>query len=376
MSERAKSGNPVVFLFAGGGTGGHLYPALAIAQKLEKTVKECEIHFVGTKKGIENRVVPEYGYPLHLISVRGVTRKLTPANIVVPFCVLWSLLQCGRILFKIRPAAVVGTGGYVSGPVLFMASLLGYPTLVQEQNSYPGVTTRLLAKRVKKVHLSFKESLKYFKKQSNLIISGNPVRDLSIRLSKKEARQHFNLETEKPTLLVFGGSQGAVAINHAVLDSLEMLMHETDVQIIWSTGKTGFQEVKERIKKYSYRIWVSNYIDEMEVAYAASDLVISRAGAMTLAEITMCRLPSILIPYPYAAAGHQVANARSLEKSGAAVVIVEKDLEGYVLAKEISRLLDDSNTLKQMQQAAENAAFPNATTEIVQSVLEIAKFQN
>ena len=376
MSERAKSGNPVVFLFAGGGTGGHLYPALAIAQKLEKTVKECEIHFVGTKKGIENRVVPEHGYPLHLISVRGVTRKLTPANIVVPFRVLWSLLQCGRILFKIRPAAVVGTGGYVSGPVLFMASLLGYPTLIQEQNSYPGVTTRLLAKRVKKVHLSFKESLKYFKKQSNLIISGNPVRDLRIRLSKKQARQHFNLKAEKPTLLVFGGSQGAVAINHAMLDSLEMLMHETDVQIIWSTGKTGFQKVKERIKEYSYRICVSNYIDEMEVAYAASDLVISRAGAMTLAEITMCRLPSILIPYPYAAAGHQVANARSLEKSGAAVVIVEKDLEGYVLAKEISRLLDDSNTLKKMQQAAANAAFPNATTEIVQSVLEIVKFQN
>lgn len=375
MDEPAKTGNPVVFVFAGGGTGGHLYPALAIAKELEKTVGKCEIHFVGTKKGIENRVVPDYGYPLHLISVRGVTRKPTPTNAVVPFRVLWSLLQCGRILCKTRPAAVVGTGGYVSGPVLFMASLLGYPTLIQEQNSYPGVTTRLLAKRAKRVHLSFKESLKYFKKQSNLIVSGNPVRDLRIRLSKKEARQHFNLEAEKSTLLVFGGSQGAVAINHAVLDSLEMLMHETDVQIIWSTGKTGFQEVQERIKEYSNRIWISNYIDEMQVAYAASDLVISRAGAMTLAEITMYRLPSILIPYPYAAAGHQLANARSLEKSGAAVVIVEKDLEGYILAKEISRLLDDSNTLKKMQQAAGNAAFPNATTEIVKSVLEISRLK-
>lgn len=376
MSGRSKGANPVVFLFAGGGTGGHLYPALAIAQLLEKTVQECEIHFVGTKKGIENRVIPGYGYPLHLISVRGVSRKLTLANGAVPFRVLWSLVQCGRILHKIKPAAVVGTGGYVSGPVLFMASLFGYPTLIQEQNSYPGVTTRLLAKKVKRVHLSFEESKKYFKKQSNLVISGNPVRDFKITLSKEKARQHFNLDTEKPTLLVFGGSQGAVAINRAVLDALEKLMHDTKVQIIWSTGTTGFQEVKEKITKYSNRIWVSDYIDDMEKAYAACDLVISRAGAMALAEITICGLPSILIPYPFAAAGHQVANARSLEKSGAAVVIVEKDLDGYLLAKEVSRLLGDSEALKKMQQAAVRAAFPNATTEIVQSVLEIAKFQN
>ncbi len=375
MRALAKPTSRIVFLFAGGGTGGHLYPAIAIARMLEKKTK-CEIHFVGTKRGIESRVIPGYGYPLHFISVRGVARRLTLANITVPFYVLWSFWQCSRILLKTRPVAVIGTGGYVSGPVLFIASLFCYPTLIQEQNSYPGVTTRLLARRVKRVHLSFQESVKYLKRKSNLVVSGNPVRDFKITLSRAKARQRFDLDPEKPTLLVFGGSQGAVTINRAVIDALEKLMHDTDVQIIWSTGKTGFQEVKEKIIKYSNRIWVSNYIDEMEVAYAASDLVISRAGAMTLAEITFCGLPSILIPYPYAAAGHQVANARSLEKSGAAVVIVENELQGDVVEKEVSRLLHDSNGLKKMQHAAASAAFPNATAEIVQSILEIAKFQN
>ncbi len=363
------------YIFAGGGTGGHLYPAVAIARRIEQLRPHCEIHFVGALRGIENRVVPELGFPLHRIAVRGVERRLTPRNLLVPFALLWSLLQCAVILLKIRPAAVIGTGGYVSGPVLFMASLFGFATVIQEQNSFPGATTRLLAKFVRRVHLSFEESKKYFKKQEKLFVTGNPVRQFDLAKDKRKARQKFGLAGDAPTLLVTGGSQGARAVNQALLGCIEQLMSETSLQIIWSAGKYDAQKVKESASRFGDKIWVSDFISDMDDAYAAADFALTRAGALTLAELTLFGLPSILIPYPYAAANHQETNAKALQQNGAAIVILEKKLSPELLATTIKDLLLHPDKRSAMGEAAGRAAFPSATDDIVHSIIDIAKIE-
>ncbi len=360
-----------MFLFAGGGTGGHLYPAIAIAQKIAESLPAAEIHFVGTAKGLECKVIPTLGYSLHLIAVRGFARRWTVANVLVPFRLMWSLLQCVGILIQTKPSAVIGTGGYVSGPMLMLAALFGYPTLVQEQNSYPGVTTRMLARWVDRVHLSFQESVRFFKKKEKLIVSGNPVRDLRLGVSKQEARMQFGLHPDKPTMLVFGGSQGALAVNKAVIGCLGDLMEHTDLQLIWSTGTTSLQEVRQATEKYAARIWVADFISNMAFAYAASDFAVCRAGALTLAEITLYGLPAILIPLPHAAANHQVINANALEKLGAAMVLREEELRESLLAESIKSLLMNTAKRQAMSTAARAAAFPNATNEIVQSIFSL-----
>ncbi len=363
------------YIFAGGGTGGHLYPAVAIARRIEQLRPGCDIHFIGAMHGIENRVVPRLGFPLHRIAVRGVVRSLTPKNLLVPFMLLWSLLQCTAILIKIRPVAVIGTGGYVSGPVLFMASLLGFATVIQEQNSYPGATTRLLAKFVRRVHLGFEESIKYFKKQEKLFVTGNPVRQFDLALDKSKARKKFGLDAEAPTLLLTGGSQGARAVNRALLGCLEQLMADTPLQIIWSAGKHDVQEIKESAGRFGGRIWVSDFIANMEDAYAAADLAVTRAGALTLAELTLCGVPSILIPYPHAAANHQEMNAIALQQCGAAILIREEKLSPEILATTIKDLLLHPDKRLAMREAAVRAAFPSATDDIVHSIFDVAKIE-
>jgi len=244
---------------------------------------------------------------------------------------------------------------------------------VQEQNSYPGVTTRMLAKWVDQVHLSFQDSVRFFKKREKLIVSGNPVRDLSPTVSKQEAIRQFNLRPDKPTMLVFGGSQGALAVNRAVIDCLDELFDTTDLQIIWSTGKTGLTDVQKTAQMHASRIWVSDYISDMAIAYAASDFAVCRAGALTLAEITLCGLPAILIPLRHAAANHQVMNAIALEKRGAAIVVREEELAGKSLAGPIKSLLGNVEKRRTMSTAARASAFPNARNEIVQSIFALAQ---
>lgn len=361
------------YVFAGGGTGGHLYPAVAIAQRIQDLRPDAMIHFVGTSRGLENRVIPELGYPLSLIAVRGVVRSFTLKNLLVPFVLVYSLLQCVVIMLKFRPSAVIGTGGYVSGPVLFTASLLGFPTLIQEQNDYPGATTRLLAKVVKRVHISFEASRRHFKNEKKLRLTGNPVRNFSFAKSKKEARKEFGLDPDKPTLLVFGGSQGAQAMNKALLDSLDKLMADSNVQVIWSTGKFDIETIRKNVVTYSDRLWVSDYISDMETAYIAADLALGRAGALTIAELTLAGLPSILVPFPYAAANHQEKNARALEALGACVMILQNELTAEKLTTEILSLLKNEDKRTAMSIASKKAAFPTATNDIVESVFEIER---
>jgi len=368
--------NSEKYIFAGGGTGGHLYPAIAIAVRLQQLHPDCEIHFVGTSRGIESRVVPELNFPLHLISVRGLVRSFTLKNVLVPFMLMWSVLQCAVLLLKIRPVAVIGTGGYVSGPVLFVAGFLRFPTIIQEQNSYPGATTRLLSMFVTRVHLSFEESKKYFKNKKKLVVSGNPVRQFDLSMDKSKAREKLGLSPDRPTLLVTGGSQGAHAINEALLGCLDQLMAETSLQLIWSTGKGDVEHVQKITKSFGARIFAAAFISNMEEAYAAADLAMARAGALSLAEITLCGLPSVLIPYPFAAANHQQTNAESLRQSGAAVVIRQDELTPELLLAALKELLSNPEKMAAMKKAAANAAFPKATDDLVRSIFKTAKIEN
>ncbi len=361
------------YICAGGGTGGHLYPAIAIAQRIKEERPEARIIFVGTARGLESRVIPELGYPLAVIAVRGLARRLTLKNLLLPFVLFYSLLQCLALLFKFRPVAVIGTGGYVSGPLLFTASLLGFPTLIQEQNGYPGATTRLLARVVKRVHISFEESRRYFKNEKKLRLTGNPVRRFTFAKSKEDACREFGLAADKPILLVFGGSQGAQAINNALLETLDDLMIQSDVQIIWSTGKYDIHNVRKNVEKYSDRLWVSEYISDMETAYTAAALALGRAGALTIAELTLAGVPAILVPFPHAAANHQEKNARALVAVGACVMILQKDLTADRLLAEILSVLNDEQKKRALSDAAKKAAFPTATADIVESVFEIER---
>jgi len=359
------------FIFAGGGTGGHLYPAVALAEKIKSAKPGCHIHFVGTARGIESRVVPELGYPLHRIVVRGFARQLTLKNLLAPFALVWSVLQCILLFVKIRPTAVIGTGGYVSGPVLFVAGLLRTPSVIQEQNSYPGVTTRMLAKVVDRVHLSFEESKQFFKCSQKLVVTGNPVREFDLAKDKKKIRKKLNLDTDAPTLLITGGSQGAHAINVVVMECLHQLLEETPLQVIWSTGRADLQIVQNKAAPFQDRVKVFEFITNMEDVMIAADLILARAGALTLAEITLCGLPAILVPYPFAAANHQERNARALQQVGAAVVLLQHELTNDVLLNTLKDLLRHPAKMTQMSRAAKQAAFPNAAADIVQSIFEL-----
>ena len=357
------------YVISGGGTGGHIYPALAVADTIRQHQPQSRIHFIGTLRGLENKVVPDHGYKLHLIAVRGVARNRIRENLTVPFRLLVSLLQSRRLLKKLDPDIVIGTGGYVSGPVLYMAQLMNIPTLLQEQNSYPGVTTRLLAKRADRVHLTFESSLNWLKRHDNCCITGNPVRQPS-RLSVTDARRQFGLDPEKRTLLIFGGSQGAHAVNAAVLQIIDRLL-ERDVQIIWGTGRQDESAVKAAVS--DQRVWSNAYIDNMPDAYRAADLAVTRAGAITLAELTANHLPSILVPYPFAADNHQLKNAEALADKGAACVVEQKNLQHDAFYQIITDLLNNEKQRKTMTKRAAEMAFPDAANDLYVSIQEVQK---
>jgi len=362
-----------VYFFAGGGTGGHLYPALAVAHRLLEKQPDCDIHFIGTSRGLEARVVPEQGFPLHLISVSGFARKRFWANLLAPFRLLVSLAQCARLVRKYRPSVAVGTGGYVSGPMILVAHLFGAATLIQEQNSYPGVTTRLLARWVDQVHVAFADTLKYFRHPDRVHLTGNPVRNLQVTESPEQARAHFQLHPDRLTLLVFGGSQGAHVINTAMIKALPMLLEQTPIQILWATGKWDLREVTQAAAADLRRVRVFEYLSEMPLAYRAADLAVCRAGALTLAELAQCGLPAVLIPFARAAANHQERNALALQKEQAAAVILEKELNERILLQEIMTLVHNAEARSRISQAIRGTAFPHATDELTQAILMLRK---
>jgi UDP-N-acetylglucosamine--N-acetylmuramyl-(pentapeptide) pyrophosphoryl-undecaprenol N-acetylglucosamine transferase len=358
-------------VFAGGKTGGHLFPAITMAAEFKKRFPQSQLVFVGTKEGLEKSVIPRYGFKLLFIQTRGFSRKSYLSNLLLVFYLLTGFRQALAILTQQRPSLVVGTGGYVSFPVVMLASLSNIPTMIQEQNSYPGISTRLLAHFADRVCLSYPESIRYFSSKSKLRVIGNPIREDILSRQRKQALKRFGLEEGRKTIFVFGGSQGAHTINLVFLRSLDLLKPQW--QTLWQTGEADFSEISDKVKDKAARCAVHPFIEDMGSAYAASDLVVSRAGALTLAEITACGKPSILIPFPFAAANHQKHNAEALQKEAAATVILQKDLTAQKLASEIDSLLSDETRLKQMAERSARMGKPEAASLLVDEMEELLK---
>jgi UDP-N-acetylglucosamine--N-acetylmuramyl-(pentapeptide) pyrophosphoryl-undecaprenol N-acetylglucosamine transferase len=363
---------PVRVIFAGGGTGGHLYPAIAIADEIKNNDPDAQILFVGTKQKIEARVVPQKGYQFRTIWISGFRRKFRFETLIFPCKVIISMFQARSIIKDFDPDVVVGTGGYVSGPVLRVASMLGVPTLIQEQNSCPGATTRLLAKKVNEVHLTFESTKQYVAGAKKIFISGNPTRNNLHRASYEDACGCFGFDPKdrRTTVLIFGGSLGARTINRAIEKNLNELM-QRHLRIIWQTGTEDYAHTKEIAKQYSgSRLWIGAYIEHMEYAYAASDLVVCRAGATTIAELTVLGKPALLIPYPLAAANHQVENARAMVESGAADLLYDDDASEKLMEK-ISVMLDGTR-LTDIGNECKKLGKPDAARNIARHVLHLA----
>jgi UDP-N-acetylglucosamine--N-acetylmuramyl-(pentapeptide) pyrophosphoryl-undecaprenol N-acetylglucosamine transferase len=346
-------------LIAGGGTGGHLYPGLALAKELVHRKEDLQITFVGTARGMEARVLPREGFPLALIRVEGLMGRGIIKGLGVITHLPLSLWDSFRILKKHQPALVIGVGGYASGPLMLAATILGKRRLILEQNVIPGMTNRLLAPWMHRVVVSFKESRMYFPK-GKVAVLGNPVRRELLQGAEGNAG-----EKGKKTLLIFGGSRGARTLNRGMVEALDLFKKEgKDWGIIHQTGEADFLWVKQKYEEKGIRAQVEPFLFDMGAAYGQADLVVSRAGATTIAEITACGLPAILVPFPYATHDHQRKNAMVLEQAGAAVVMADQQLSGTGLGREIIRLMGDHPRLKQMGSMSRSLGHPQALTEI------------
>lgn len=361
--------NNVKILVSGGGTGGHIFPAIAIANKLKELLPNTEISFVGAQGRMEMEKVPLAGYPITGLWISGFQRRLTFKNLMFPFKVISSYFKARRIINKFKPHIAIGTGGYASGPLLFAASRKKVPTLIHEQNAFPGITNKLLASRVDKVCVSYPNMENYFPAEK-ITITGNPIRKeiLHISHSQKEGIEFFGLESNKKTLLIIGGSQGAQKINEAVIENIDKIL-ELGIQIIWQTGSSSFTNLKERTSDYS-SVAVHEFIQRMDMAYAASDFIISRAGAIAIAEIIAVRKPAIFIPLPSAAEDHQTKNAMSLVDGNAGLVVVESN-SVEELPVTLKSLIEDSKLQSEIKKNLASFSYPEAATDIAKEVIKL-----
>lgn len=366
-------------LFAGGGTAGHINPALAIAGYIREKHPDAHISYIGTPDKLEAKLVPEKGYNFRTVSVAGFQRKITPTNIVKNVSaagkVFTSSIKSRKILKELQPDIVIGTGGYVSGPVLREAAKLGIKTAIHEQNAYPGITTKMLSSKVDAVMLAMPEAEKFLKLKQKPYITGNPVRQELLKITREEARAKLGLEDDVPMILSFGGSLGAMRINHAVVELIKWHNNTNKFYHIHGTGKSGYSEFMDAIKdvNLSDKIDIREYISDMNVCMAAADLIICRAGAITLSELLACGKPSILIPSPYVAENHQFHNAMTLKKIGAAEIVEEKELTGERLIGVVSSLIEDKSKLKKMATAAKDGAIMDANERIYKIIMDLYK---
>lgn len=353
-------------IISGGGTGGHIYPAVAIANELKAQVADAEILFVGALGKMEMEKVPKVGYDIVGLPVVGFNRSNLLANLGFPFKLIQSLWRAYQVVRSFRPDITIGVGGFASGPTLAMANLQGVKSLIQEQNSYAGVTNKILSKWATKICVAYPE-MKSFFPEEKLVFTGNPVRNdlLLSGVKKGEARKFFGLNTDKTTVLVVGGSLGAMSINTAIEKGLEDLRNK-NIQLIWQTGK-NFQN-RDQVKGES--IFVSEFIYEMDKAYAAADFVVSRAGALSISELSLLGKASILVPFPYAAEDHQTKNAESLTKKDAAIMVLDKNVE-LELIDNIIQLAENPDKIEKLKQHIIEFAKPDAASEIVKEILNV-----
>jgi UDP-N-acetylglucosamine--N-acetylmuramyl-(pentapeptide) pyrophosphoryl-undecaprenol N-acetylglucosamine transferase len=359
------------FIISGGGTGGHIFPAVAIANEIRRRQPDAEILFVGANGRMEMTRVPEAGYKIVGLDITGLQRRLTPQNILFPVRVFRSVRKAGKLIQEFRPDAVVGVGGYASAPVLLAATSRGIPSLIQEQNSYAGLVNKLLARRVNKICVAYEGMEKFFP-AGKLALTGNPVRTEIALGSRAEALQFFNLDPTKKTLLVIGGSLGARTLNLATAAALPRL-REAGVQLLWQTGKIYFPEAQQQAQPYGAdHLQALEFIQRMDLAYAAADVVISRAGALSVSELCLTGKASVLVPSPNVAEDHQTKNALALVGKGAAVLITDEHAPSR-LYDEALRLLTDPNRQQQLSERVRELARPNATTAIVDELFSLLK---
>jgi UDP-N-acetylglucosamine--N-acetylmuramyl-(pentapeptide) pyrophosphoryl-undecaprenol N-acetylglucosamine transferase len=364
----AASAGAIRVLIAAGGTGGHLYPGIAIAEEWMRTHPDSKVVFVGTNRGPETKAVPRAGFELQTIAARGLPRRPGLGWFRAAFGLARGLAQSFRLIVDLKPHVVVGTGSYVSAPVILVARLFGIPVIIQEQNSIPGATNRWLNLVATEVHISFLESRGYFRRKNNLRVSGNPIRRSLLQQDRSSAYEVFGLDPEKRTLFVFGGSRGASSINRAMEGALEHLKQMPSLQVIWQTGAEDFEAMQSRFRSFPIKIRVFAYLEAIEKAYAVADIAVCRAGAMTIAELTACGIASILVPYPHATRDHQTHNARGLVDRDAALVIADKDLTPETLAKKIESLLRDEPRLRRLGRNARAFARVDAAQRIARSM--------
>ena len=359
---------PAKILFAGGGTGGHLFPAIAIADRIREMLKNdggSEILFVGTKRGIEFRMKDKLGYPLHLINMRGIVRSFTLTNLLIPFVIIGALLKSYFLINRFKPDIVVGTGGYVSWPVLKMANWKKINTVLQEQNSFPGITTRQLASKATCIYLGFNKAKEYLNTNAEIKVTGNPVRSTMSGGNREDALKEFGLDSSKKTILILGGSQGARAINEAVLAGFEKINDTNNYQLLWQTGKRDNKEVSALAGRKVQDCALFPFAHKMEQVYATSDLAIARAGALTLAELIECNIPSILIPYRFAAGDHQQKNAEDMASMGLAEIIEENDFNNINLIEEAIDLIESDKYEKMKNRLKEETQNRKPAVDVI-----------
>ncbi|NMB35259.1 MAG: undecaprenyldiphospho-muramoylpentapeptide beta-N-acetylglucosaminyltransferase [Firmicutes bacterium] len=362
-------------IFTGGGTGGHIYPALALARYIEKTDPGAELIFVGARGGMEEKIVPSSGFRLLTLPVRGLSRKLGFDWGKTFYLLGKSISRAQKILDEFQPDFVVGTGGFAAAPMILAALLRRKKILIHEQNVIPGVTNRLLAPFVSRVCLSFAASRRYFRRQANLYVTGNPRASEVGNVSKAAARRMLNMDANRPFLLVVSGSRGAAKINQNTVDFLIRAAGDKNMQVLYITGEIYFEEVLSRLRaagimqRYDGRLQVRPYQQEMALALAAADLMITRAGATTLAEITALGIPAIIVPSPNVVHNHQLINAQEMARLGAAVLIEEHNLTGQILQKNIFDLLANPDKLEQMKKKSIRLGHPQAAADIYRLML-------
>lgn len=359
---------PYRLIISGGGTGGHVFPAIAIANTFKERHATAEILFVGALGKMEMVRVPEAGYAIIGLWVSGLQRRVTLSNLLFPFKLILSYLKARRIIKRFKPHAVIGTGGYASGPMMLASTDCRIPSLIQEQNSYAGLTNKRLGRKVQIVCVAYAGMEKYFPKEK-IRLTGNPVRKDILDLDKKRqpALDHFAFEPQSKTLLILGGSLGARTINESMLNGIDSLI-DGQVQVIWQTGKMYYESVKAQIVNKDLRkVRVYDFLKQMDLAYAASDVVVSRAGALSISELCLAKRPSILVPSPNVVEDHQTKNAQALVQQEAALMIRDADAKENLIVEAL-KLLYDEHRCNRLRENITRLGRPNAAPDIVETI--------
>lgn len=351
-------------LIAGGGSGGHVNPALAMANNLRIKYPDAKFLFVGSKKGLENDLVPKEGYQLARIPVKGFSRKGGLSKLWPYMVLVTGMIKAFFIYLKFRPDMAFGTGGYASGPILFWTSLFKVPTLLHEANVLPGITNKMLSKRADIVAICYPESKEYLKKAKRIELTGNPIRKSILSSNRAVSRKKLKLSTNEKLVVIMGGSQGARPINDAAVEMIKDIYKDGDFKLIFAPGKRHYVAVSSVITNKFKNVDIPSYIYDADIVFSASDLIVNRAGASTISEIAALGVPSILIPSPYVAENHQEKNARALESNGGCVVLKDDELSGQVLYDNIVNIIKDESRLKKMQEAATSVGIRDADIKL------------